>query len=106
MTKASLGIIALAILLWPLPAAAAAPCEGVQLDRDMLSRCIDELQKEIERNRSEIEHLKTENGLISKQLCMVAIEQHRRNANSEALKLIIESACAQFKKTIAPEKRS
>jgi hypothetical protein len=106
MAKALLGVIALTILLWPLPAAAAPACEGVQLDREMLSRCIDELQKEIERNRSEIERLKTDNGLMSKQLCMVAIEQHRRNANSEALKLIIESACAQFRKTTAPGKRS
>ncbi len=106
MTKASLGIIALTILLWPLSAAAAPPCEVVQLDREMLSRCIDEMQKEIERNRSEIERLKTQNSLMTKQLCMVAIEQHRKNANSEALKLIIESACAKFRKTTVPEKRS
>ena len=106
MEKTSLAVIALMIQLWPFSASAASSCDRVpQGNRDALSRCIDELRKEIERNRSEIETLKTKNTLISKQLCMAAIEQHRHNATSEALKLIIEEACVQFKKPTAPDKR-
>jgi hypothetical protein len=106
MKKTSFAVIALIIQLWPFSASAASSCDHAsQSDRNALSRCIDELRKEIERNRSEIETLKTNNTLISKQLCMVAIEQHRRNANSEALKLIIEEACVQFKRPTAPDKR-
>jgi hypothetical protein len=107
MKKILFAVIALMIPLWPFSASAASPCDDApQGDRYALSRCIDELRKEVERNRSEIETLKTKNTLISKQLCMVAIEQHRRNANSEALELIIEEACVQFKKPTAPDKRS
>ena len=107
MKKTSFAVIALVIQLWPFSASAASSCDHVpQGDRDALSRCIDELRKEIEHSRSEIETLKTRNTLISKQLCMVAIEQHRRNTNSEALKLIIEEACVQSKKPTAPDKRS
>jgi hypothetical protein len=106
MKKTSFAVIALIIQFWPFSASAASSCDHApQGDRNALSRCIDELRKEIERNRSEIETLKTNNTLISKQLCMVAIEQHRRNANSEALKLIIEEACVQFKRPTAPDKR-
>jgi len=107
MKKTSIAVVALIIQLCPISASATSSCDHVpQGDRNALSRCIDELRKEIERNRSEMETLKTKNTLISKQLCMVAIEQHRRNANSEALKLIIEEACVQFNKPTAPDKRS
>ena len=91
MTKTSLAVIALAFMLWPPAPVAASSCESAQLDRGTLRRCIDELQSEIQR-------LKKENSLISKQLCMIAIEQHRRNTGSEALKLIIESTCAHSNK--------
>jgi len=91
MTKTSLGVIAFVFVLWPQAAVAASPCESAQLDRATLRQCIDELQTEIQR-------LKKENGLISKQLCMIAIEEHRRNTGSEALKLIIESTCAKLNK--------
>jgi len=107
MEKTSLAVIALMILLRSSPAFPASPCEHVrQSDRETLAGCVGELQKEIEHNRSEIESLKAANALISKQLCMIAIEQHRGNANSEALKLIIENACVQFRKRAAPDKRS
>ena len=107
MKNTSFVVIAVMIQLWPFSAPAASPCDHVpQGDRNALSQCIDELRKEVERNHSEIETLKAKNTLISKQLCMVAIEQHRRNANSEALKLIIEEACVHFKKPTAPDKRS
>jgi len=106
MKKTSFAVIALMVQLWPLPALSASSCDHVlQAERKTLASCIDELQKEIERNRSEIDALKAANALISKQLCMIAIEQHRNNANSEALKLIIENACVQFKKPNAPERR-
>jgi len=107
MKKTSFAVIALMVPLWSSPASPASPCDRVlQSDRETLAGCVGELQKEIERNRSEIESLKAANALISKQLCMIAIEQHRGNANSEALKLIIENACVQFKKRTAPDKRS
>ena len=91
MIKTPLAIIAFASLLWPPAAVAASSCESAQLDRGTLRRCIDELQSEIQR-------LKKESALISKQLCMIAIEQHRKNTGSEALKLIIESTCAHLNK--------
>lgn len=106
MKKISFVVAALMVQLWPLSAFSASSCDHVlQSDRKTLASCIDELQKEIERNRTEIATLKAANALISKQLCMIAIEQHRHNANSEALKLIIENACVQFKKRDAPERR-
>ena len=107
MKKTSLAIIALATQLWSFSAPATSSCEFVQQkDQETLTRCIDKLRKEIDRHRSEIDNLKTKNALISKQLCMLAIEQHRSNSQSEALKLIIEDACVQFKNLTAPEKRS
>lgn len=106
MLKTSLTVIVLMIQLWTFAASASSSCGHVpKQDREALSQCIDELNKEIERNRLEIQVLKTQNTLISKQLCMVAIEQHRRNANSEALSLIVKDACAPFTKTLTtPEK--
>ncbi|HMF22492.1 MAG TPA: hypothetical protein VKG24_10245 [Pseudolabrys sp.] len=104
MIKTPPGVVGILLLLWPLAAAAASSCEPAQLDRDGLSRCVDELQKDIEHNQSEIERLKQQNSLISKQLCMIAIEQHRRNTHSEALKLIIESTCARFDKQLKDDR--
>ena len=107
MKKTPVAAISLAILLWPFSALASSSCDFVlQSNRDTLTRCIDELRKEIDRNRLEIQELKTTNALISKQLCMIAIEQHRSNSHSEALKLIIESTCSRFKEPPASEKRS
>ena len=99
LKKIPLVVIALVTQLWPVSASAASDCELQQWDPERLTRCIDELRKQIDRDRVEIEGLK-------KQLCMVAIEQHRRNSQSEALKLVIEEACPQFKKPVAPGKRS
>ena len=105
--RAVVGIAIIAIGSSRLAQAQTPSCDFVlQSNRDKLTRCIDELRKEIDRNRLEIQALKTENNLISKQLCMLAIEQHRSNANSEALKLIIENACVGIKKPSASEKRS
>lgn len=107
MKRTLFAVIALMILPGTSPVFPASPCDHVlQSDRETLAGCVGELQKEIERNRSEIESLKAANALISKQLCMIAIEQHRGNANSETLKLIIENACVQFRKRAAPDKRS
>ncbi len=94
------------IQLWPFAASASSSCGHIlKQDQEALSQCIDDLNKEIEHNRLEIQILKSQNTLISKQLCMVAIEQHRRNANSEALSLIVKDACAPFaKKRTTPEK--
>lgn len=106
MKKVSFAVIALIIPLWSSPAFPASSCDHVlQSDRETLAGCIGELQKEIERNHSEIDSLKAANVLISKQLCMIAIEQHRSNSNSEALKLIIENACVQYRKSTVPDKR-
>ncbi len=106
MIKTSLTVIVLMIQLWPFAASASSSCDHVlKQDKEALSQCIDDLNKEVERNRLEIQILKSQNTLISKQLCMVAIEQHRRNANSEALSLIVKDACAPFtKKRTTPEK--
>ena len=102
----SLLVMSIAIELCPFAAPAASSCAlDQQRDGAALVRCIDELRKQIEQDRADIEALKDKNALISKQLCMVAIEQHRRNAHSEALKLIIEQACAQFKNSTAPEEK-
>ena len=87
MKNTPLAAISLAILSWPFSALATSSCDFVlQSNRDTLTRCIDELRKEIDRNRLEIQELKTANGLISKQLCMIAIEQHGGNSHSEALR--------------------
>ena len=105
-TAVSVVLIAVA---WTRLASAQTPssCDFVlQSDRDTLKECIDELRKEIERIHLEMQMLKTNNTLLSKQLCMMAIEQHRNNANSEALKLIVENACVQFKNSTVPERRS
>ena len=96
--KTLLLVLAVAIQFCLFAAQAASSCTlEQQWGREALTRCIDELHKQIEQGRADIEALKDKNALISKQLCMVAIEQHRRNAHSEALKLIIEQACTQFK---------
>lgn len=90
----------------PISAIAASSCDHfVRQDRGALTHCIDELQKEIQRNRAEIQSLKTENTLISKKLCMLAIELHRSNANSEPLRLIIEDTCTGLKNPAVPKKR-
>jgi sRNA-binding protein len=97
-------ITALIQLLGPWPTLAASPCGQMQeKDQGSLRRCIAELQKEVEQNRLDMQALKTENASISKQLCMLAIEQHRGNARSEALKLIIENTCVKFKSLHVPE---
>ena len=102
----SLLVTAVAIQFFPFAAEAASSCAiDQQWDREALTRCIDELRKQIKQDRADIEALKDKNALLSKQLCMVAIEQHRRNAHSEALKLIIEQACTQFKNSTAPEEK-
>jgi hypothetical protein len=101
------GIVGVAVIAIASSGLAQAQTKcDLQSKPDTLSRCIEQLQKEIERSRLEIQELKTANGLINKQLCMIAIEQHRSNSHSEALKLIIENACARFKKPSASEKRS
>jgi hypothetical protein len=90
----------------PISVFAASSCDHfVRQDRGAHTHCIDELQKEIERNRAEIQSLKTENTLISKKLCMLAIELHRGNANSEPLRLIIEDTCTGLKNPAVPKKR-
>jgi hypothetical protein len=73
--KSSAFLMVLASQLCPISVLAASSCDHFVLqDRGTLTHCIDELQKEIERNRAEIQSLKTENTLISKKLCMLAIE--------------------------------
>ena len=90
----------------PISILAASSCDHfVRQDRGELPHCIDELQKEIERNRAEIQTLKTENTLLSKKLYMLAIALHRSNANSEALRLIIEDTCAGVKNPAVPKRR-
>jgi ubiquitin C-terminal hydrolase len=107
MTKAaSVTIAVLLHLSWAFPALAASPCNDVkQNDRDSLIKCIDELHKEIDRNRSDIDKLKEANTSISKQLCMLAIEQHRKSARSEALQRLIENICGEFKNFRPPGNR-
>jgi hypothetical protein len=104
--KSSAFLMVLASQLCPISVLAASSCDHFVLqDRGALTHCIDELQKEIERNRAEIQSLKTENTLISEKLCMLAIELHRSNANSEPLRLIIEDSCAGLKNPAVPKKR-
>ena len=99
-------LMVLASQLCPISVIAASSCDHfVRQDRGAHTHCIDELQKEIERNRAEIQSLKTENTLISKKLCMLAIELHRSNANSEPLRLIIEDTCTGLKNPAVPKKR-
>ena len=106
MKTTSLFVMAVAIQFCPFVAQAASSCAlDQQWDREALTRCIDELRNQIKQDRTDIDALNDKNALLSKQLCMVAIEQHRRNAHSEALKLIIEQACAQFKNSTAPEEK-
>jgi hypothetical protein len=102
--KSSAFLMVLASQLCPISVLAASSCDHFVL-RGALTHCIDELQKEIERNRAEIQSLKTENTLISKKLCMLAIELHRSNANSEPLRLIIEDSCASLKNPTVSKKR-
>jgi SMC interacting uncharacterized protein involved in chromosome segregation len=98
------GIVGVAVIAIASSGLAQAQTKcDLQSKPDTLTRCIEELQKEIERSRLEIQELKTANSLIKKQLCMIAIEQHRTNSRSEALKRIIENVCAQFKKPPASE---
>ena len=99
-------LMVLASQLCPISVIAASSCDHfVRHDRGAHTHCIDELQKEIERNRAEIQSLKTENTLISKKLCMLAIELHRSSANSEPLRLIIEDTCTGLKNPAVPKKR-
>jgi hypothetical protein len=99
-------LMVLASQLCPISVIAASSCDHfVRQDRGAHTHCIDELQKEIERNRAEIQSLKTENTVISKKLCMLAIELHRSNANSEPLRLIIEDTCTGLKNPAVPKKR-
>ena len=59
MKNTPLAAISLAILLWPFSALATSSCDIIlQSNRDTLTRCIDELRKEIDRNRLEIQELK------------------------------------------------
>ena len=51
MKNTPLAAISLAILLWPFSALATSSCDFVlQSNRDTLTRCINELRKEIDRN--------------------------------------------------------
>jgi len=97
----SILILPLIVQLWPISTASASSCVHIlKSDRGKLSRCIDELNKEVERNRAEIDALRTQSNLLSKQLCMVAIEQHRSNPNSDSLAHIIENICPRSKNPI------
>jgi hypothetical protein len=99
-------LMVLASQLCPISVIAASSCDhSMRQGRGAHTHCIDELQKEIERTRAEIQSLKTENTLISKKLCMLAIELHRSNANSEPLRLIIEDTCTGLKNPAVPKKR-
>jgi hypothetical protein len=99
-------LMVLASQLCPISVIAASSCDHfTRQGRGAHTHCIDELQKEIERTRAEIQSLKTENTLISKKLCMLAIELHRSNANSEPLRLIIEDTCTGLKNPAVPKKR-
>lgn len=94
-------VLPLIAQLWPISAATASSCAHIpKSDRGKISRCIDELNKEVERNRLEIDALRTQNNLLSKQLCMVAIEQHRSNPSSDSLAHIIENICPRSKNPI------
>jgi len=107
MAKArSVTIAVLMQLSWAFPAPAASLCDDIQQkDRDTLIKCIDELRREIDRNRSDIDKLKETNTSISMQLCMLAIEQHRKSAGSKALQRLIENICGEFKNFRPPENR-
>jgi acetolactate synthase small subunit len=103
MKKTPIAAISVAILLWPFSALATSSCDFVlQWDRDTLTRCIDELHKEIDMNKVQIQTLQSENMLIFRELCMVATEQARSNP-SEMLKLVIEDACSSLKKPTVPK---
>jgi len=96
----------LAPFLWSFSAYGTPTCADIsQMDASALKSCIDVLKKEVEDNRSEIQALKTQNISISKKLCMMAVEMHRMNANSDSLKLIIEETCGLIKRSTVPKTR-